>query len=154
MAWAGGAALLALIVMSCVSIVGRAGFTAGLPVRPVKGDTEWVEFGTGFAVFAFLPWCTLTRGHASVDLLQPLFGRLGNRVIDLLADLAMLALAALLAWRMWFGLLDKRGYHEVTFILQAAVWKGYAAAMVGAVVFVLVAAFCVLRSARALAGRA
>jgi TRAP-type C4-dicarboxylate transport system permease small subunit len=153
MAWAGGIALIALIVMSCLSILGRAGQVSGLPVTSIRGDTEWVEFGTGFVVFAFLPWCTLMRGHASVDLLAPLFGRF-NRVLDLLAEVSILIVAALIGWRLWLGLLDKRGYHETTFILRAEVWLGYAAALIGAVAFAVVAAFCVLRAARALTGAA
>lgn len=154
MAYAGGAALILVVLVSCLSILGRAGLQLGLPLTSIRGDTEWVEFGTGFAVFAFLPWCTLLRGHASVDLLQPVLGRGANRLIDFLADLAILALAGLLAWRLWLGLLDKQSYHETTFILRAELWQGYAAAMVGAVAFVLIAGFCVLRSGRALVGRA
>lgn len=150
MAWLGGAALIGIVLVSVLSISGRAGQVLGLPVTQIRGDTEWVEFGTGFAVFAFLPWCTYVRGHAAVDLLQPLFGALLNRVLDLVADLVIFGVAALIAWRTWAGMLDKRSYHETTFILRAEVWQGYAAAMIGAVAFVLVAAFCVLRSARAL----
>jgi TRAP-type C4-dicarboxylate transport system permease small subunit len=153
MAWAGGLAMILLIVMTCLSILGRAGQYLGLPVNSIRGDTEWVEMATGFVVFAFLPWCTLMRGHASVDLLMPLFGAGLNRLIDLVADLAIFAVALLLASRLWYGLLDKLGYSETTFILRTLVWKSYAASMIGAVAFVLVAGFCVLRAARALAGR-
>lgn len=153
-AWAGGLALLVIVALTVVSILGRAGQSLGLPVTSLPGDTELVEFGTGFAVFAFLPWCSYSRGHATVDMLQPLFGHRLNRTIDLIADLLMLGLALLLTWRLWLGLLDKRSYHETTFILRTEVWLGYAAGMVGAVAFVLVAGFCVLRSARSLAGAA
>ena len=154
MALAGGVALILVVVISCVSIAGRAGQHLGLPLWPIPGDTEWVEFGMGFAVFAFLPWCTLMRGHAAVDLFQPVFGPVLNRVIDLVSDLSMLAVAGLIAWRTWLGMLDKKSFHETTYILRAEIWQGYAAAMLGAAAFVLVAAFCVLRSARALRGGA
>ncbi|MCR8723867.1 TRAP transporter small permease [Frigidibacter sp. ROC022] len=152
MAWAGGLALLLVVALTVVSILGRAGDSLGLGLKPLPGDTEYVEFGIGFAVFAFLPWCTYARAHASVDLLQPVLGRRLNRLIDLIADIGMLSLALLLTWRLWLGMLDKRGYHETTFILRAEIWWGYAAGMVGAVAFCLVAAFAVLRSARALTG--
>ena len=77
-----------------------------------------------------------------------------NRVIDLLSDLAFLGVAVVMAWRLWLGMLDKKSYYETTLILQFDMWQAYALALVGAVAFALVAAFCVLRSARALAGYA
>jgi hypothetical protein len=36
---------------------------------PIRGDFELVELGTGFAVFAFLPWVQINRQHASVEIL-------------------------------------------------------------------------------------
>ena len=41
---------------------------------------------------------------------------------------------------------------ETTLIAQIPVWQGFAAGLIGAGGFVIVAAFCVLRSARRLAG--
>jgi len=66
-------------------------------------------------------------------------------------DAGMLTAAALIAWRLFLGMQDKLRYGETTLIAQLPVWQGYAAALVGAVVFALVAAFCVIRSLRALA---
>ncbi len=152
MAYAGGAVLICLIVMTCVSITGRALVPFGL--APIKGDFEWIELGVGFAIFAFLPWCQLQRGHAAVDLLQGLYGRAGNRVVDVIVDVLMFGAASVIAWRLYLGMQDKLRFGETTFILQFPVWIGYAAGLVGACVFVIVAAFCILRSGRALVGRA
>lgn len=152
MALLGGAVLIALVVMTCLSIAGRALIPLGL--SPIRGDFEWIELGMGFAIFAFLPWCQFSRGHAAVDLLRPVFGPVLNRAIDLVVDVLMLAAAAVIAWRLWLGMLDKRRFGETTFILQADVWIAYAAALAGALGFVLVAAVCVWRSGRALAGEA
>ena len=58
----GGAILAAMALLTTVSIAGRAAFSA-----PVRGDFELVAIGTGIAVFAFLPWCQLTRGNVLVD---------------------------------------------------------------------------------------
>lgn len=150
MALLGGIALMALVVMTCVSITGRALIPIGL--QPVKGDFEMISIGMGFAVFAFLPWGIYARSHATVDLFLAAFPPLMNRVIDLLADLGFLAVAVIMAWRLWLGMLDKKSYYETTLILQFDMWQAYALALVGAVAFAVVAAFCVLRSARALAG--
>lgn len=144
MALIGGAVLLAVVAMACVSITGRALVSFGL--APISGDFEIVEMGVGFAVFAFLPWCQYMRGHAAVDLLKPAYPRWMNCALDFIVDAAMLALAVLIAWRLWFGMMDKMRYGETTFILQFPMWQAYAAAFVGAVAFVIVAAFCVIRA--------
>lgn len=144
----GGIVLLAVVVMTCVSITGRALVPFGL--GPVRGDFEWIEIGVGFAIFAFLPWCHLQRGHASVDLFRPIFPSLMNRIIDVLVDVAMFAAAFLIAWRLWLGLLDKQRYGETTFIIQFPIWIAYAACLFGAISAVIVVAFCILRSGRAL----
>jgi len=49
-------------------------------------------------------------------------------------------------------MMDKLSYNETTLIAQIPVWQGFAASLVGGSGFVLVAAFCILRSARRLAG--
>lgn len=144
----GGLVLLAVVAMTCTSITGRALVPLGL--GPVHGDFEWIELGVGFAIFAFLPWCHLQRGHASVDLFQPVFSPLMNRIINFAVDIAMFIAASIIAWRLWLGLLDKQRYGETTFILQFPIWIAYAACLFGAVVFVIVVAFCILRSGRRL----
>lgn len=137
-ALAGGGVLLLLVVMTCISIAGRALVWAGL--RPIPGDFELVEFGVGFAVFAGLPLCHLRRGHASVELFARWFGRAGNRILDLVTDLIVLGVAGLITWRLALGMLDKRQYQETTFILQIEVWQGYALALAASLVFCLAAA--------------
>jgi TRAP-type C4-dicarboxylate transport system permease small subunit len=146
----GGAVLVGLVVMTCLSILGRALVPFGL--APITGDFELIEIGVAFSVFAFLPWCQMQRGHAAVDLLKPMFSASLNKLLDLVIDLAMLAAAWILAWRLWLGMLDKRNFGETTFILQFPVWQAYAACMIGASGFVLVAAFCCVRSAHVLLG--
>lgn len=151
MALAGGLVLVALVALTCVSVLGRALISLGL--GPVPGDFELVEMGVAFAVFAFLPWCHLNRGHAAVELLTRTFGRTANAWLDLVADFLMLLVAGLITWRLALGALDKRSYHETTFILETPIWWAYAACLVGAVVFTIVALYCVLRSLRAVLRR-
>lgn len=150
MALIGGAVLIGLVVMICLSITGRAAMSLGM--GPVPGDVELLEMGVAFAIFAFLPWCQYNRGHARVDLFQSAFGTPLNRVIDLVADVMMAIAASLIAWRMWLGMLDKKSYFETTFILQVEIWYAYAAASAGAICFVVVCVFCILRSLRTLVG--
>lgn len=137
-ALAGGAVLLLLVALTCVSIVGRS--LAFLGAGPIPGDFELVEVGIAFAVFSFLPWCQHRDGHARVELFQRFFGETTNRVLDVAAKTLMLAVAALIAWRLCHGMVDKFTYRETTFILRLPLGWGYAAALPGAFVLVLVSA--------------
>ena len=132
----GGLALLAVTGLTVVSIVGRALTRQGL--GPIPGDFELVEALTAFAVFAFLPWCQLRRGHATVDVFTRALPARVNRGIDLAAELLMTLVVILIAWRLWYGMADKLRYHETTFILQFPLWWSFAAAFVAAAAGVLV----------------
>ena len=148
MAILGGIALIAVILSTVTSVTGRAFLWAGL--GPIRGDFELVELGTGFAVFAFLPWTQINRQNASVEILTMHMGDRINRLIDMAADLLMLAIALLLTWKHWQGTLDKMAYGETTFIIQYPIWWAYASGLVGSVCFVLICLWCVFLSARAL----
>ena len=139
LAFSGGIVLTLLTILTVVSITGRSLIWAGL--RPVPGDFELVEAGAAYAIFAFLPWCQLNRGHATVDLFTSFLSDRINRWIDVLTELLMTAVIVLIAWRLWYGMLDKIRYNETTFILQFPVWWGYAAAMLGASIGVIVTFF-------------
>jgi len=132
LAWFGGAALTLVALLSVVSIAGRALSSFGL--GPVPGDFELVEAGTALAVFCFLPWTHLKRGHAVVDMLWGSYPPSMRRVLDVLADGLMLAVWLLLVWRMSIAMGEYRHNGEVSIILQMPVWWGYAASMPAAVV--------------------
>jgi TRAP-type C4-dicarboxylate transport system permease small subunit len=134
---AGGAVLLVVAVITVVSIVGRAFIWAGL--TSIRGDFELVEAGVGFAVFSFLPWAHLTRGHAVVTILTGAFSARVNAIITVISDLLMLVVAAFLTWRHFDGMLDKLAYGETTLLLRFPLWWSYAVGLPGAVTFVLVA---------------
>lgn len=159
LAIAGGLVLLALIALTCMSVIGRAlntlahtpQFAELLPalsqflidnrVGPVPGDFELVESGIAFAIFAFLPWCQLGRGHATVDLFQFLFPAPANRAIDVVSELLITLITLLLAWRLAVGMMDKMSYGETTLLLQFPVWWSYAACLFAAAIGCLIAVY-------------
>jgi TRAP-type C4-dicarboxylate transport system permease small subunit len=151
LALAGGAALVALAALTVVSVTGRAFVKAGL--GPVPGDFELVEIGCAFAVFAFLPWCQYRRGHVTVDVFISRAGPRTKAALSLIGNVLLTGVALLLAWRLQAGLIDKLSYDETTFILQMPVWYGYAAALLGAWLFALTAAYTVWRSLNEMLGR-
>ncbi|MEM9971482.1 MAG: TRAP transporter small permease [Pseudomonadota bacterium] len=152
LALAGGAILVGLTILTCMSIVGRALLPLGIGPGPVRGIFDMTEIGIAAAVFAFLPWAQFNDAHARVDLFKPAYPEALNRMLELLFNLAMTVVAAIGTWRLYLGMQDKLAFGETTFIAQIPLWQGYAAGLVGAVGFVLVSAFCVIRSARRLAG--
>lgn len=125
LAWFGGVVLTALAAMSVFSIAGRALSFAGL--GPVPGDFELVEAGAALAVFSFLPWCHLKRGHAEVSMLWNAYPKPMRRLLEAFIELLTLVIWVLLVWRMGVAMLEYRANGEVSFILQMPVWWGYAA---------------------------
>ncbi len=164
MAIAGGVVLTALIVMTCLSILGRflngllysaglGGVAEATGIGPVEGDFELVEASMAFVIFAFLPITQLRDGHASVDVLTGLMGGRANRVLAVLWSALFAAVLVLIAWQLWAGTQDKMRYGETTFLIQFPVWWGYAAALAGAAAAALVATYvAVVRLAEAVTG--
>ncbi|HPK31183.1 TRAP transporter small permease [Ottowia sp.] len=144
LAWVGGLVLVALTVMSVVSILGRAASSWGL--GPVPGDFELVEAGTAVAVFCFMPWCHLMRGHAVVDILWRAYPPFLQRLLNALSQLLMFGVWVLLTWRMAYGLQDYYENGETSFILHMPVWWGYALCMVAALLGCLVYLWALLES--------
>ena len=144
MAWFGSLVLVLIAVMSVASIIGRA--LSGFGLGPVPGDFELVEAGTALAVFCFLPWAHLKRGHAVVDMLWGSYPLPMRRVLDVLADGMMLVVWVLLVWRMSIAMSEYRHNGEVSFILQMPVWWGYAASMLPALVGLVAYAWRLLES--------
>ena len=152
LALAGGAVLLAVTALTCVSIAGRALVPLDIGVGPIRGIYDMTEIGMAAAVFAFMPWAQLREAHARVDLFQWAIPPKMDQFLDLLFNVAMTFVATVGTYRLYLGMQDKISFGETTLIAQIPVWQGYAAGMVGAVGFVLVALFCTLRAARRLAG--
>lgn len=172
MAILGGSVLTLLILIVCASVLGRvmngvlhgpievispavSKFFLDLGVGPINGDFELVEAGVAFAIFAFLPLCQLTGGHATVDVFAAAFPRKLNRFLAVLFELAFAAVLILIAVQLFDGMMSKRRYGETTFLLQFPIWWAYAASLFGAVVAALVGVYvAALRVMRTFTGDA
>lgn len=156
MAVLGGIALSALIFLTCISIAGRLlngffhnGFMQSLlpafsnwmieiGVGPVNGDFELVESGVAFAIFAFIPLCQITAGHASVDILTSQFSARVNRFLRMVTETVFAAVLILIAVKLYDGMASKMRYGETSFLLQFPIWWAYTASLFGAVVSAIV----------------
>lgn len=148
----GGVILSMLAVLTVISVTGRKLVFLGL--APIPGDFELVEAGCAVAVFSFLPWCQLRRGHVTVDILVNAFPARFKITLGLIGNILLTLAAGLIAWRLALGLAEKMRYGETTFILAMPVWYGYALSMIGAVFFIIVCAYTVWRSVNELAAGA
>lgn len=161
LAYVGGLVLVAIAIITVLSITGRALISVGL--GPIKGDFEMVEIGCAIAVFFFLPWCQLKRGHVTVDILVDRMPRRAHAGFGLIGDLCVLLASVIIAWRLYLGFGEKfpfgsdalratlsMGYKpffpETTYELEVPIWIPYGFALIGAVIFVLVSLYTVWRS--------
>jgi len=162
MAFVGGIILTCIAVMVCASIFGRQ-MDGIWFFGPIRGDYELVEAGTAIAVFAFLPWCQLKRGHVAVDIVvQALPARL-RALSGLIGDILLAIVAYVIAWRLFAGFGEKFpfgsdglretlgfGYRpffaETTYELEIPVWIPYGLAWIGAALFFVTALYTVWRS--------
>lgn len=171
MAVIGGAVLTGLVLMMCVSITGRTlstifhsafmqenmnGFATWMidaGIGPIFGDYEFLAAGLAFCTFAFLGWCQITGGHATVDIFTAGLSARKRRVLQMLIEILFAAALVLIAWQLWDGMdtLIRRG--STTFLLQYPLWWNYAVALVPAVISALIGVYVALiRVAEALKG--
>ena len=139
----GGGVLVALIVITCVSIAGRVIFSA-----PIPGDFELVEIGSAVAVFAFLPYCQIARGNVVVDIFTARASARAKAIMDLAGNLAFTAIAGLITWRAALGGLDLHRYGETTMVLGVPLWWGFVPAVFCAAVLTVVCAYTAWLSGR------
>ncbi len=152
----GGIVLSFLILLTCISILGRllnglfhgdfmnsvapgfAEWALGLGIGPVNGDFELVEAGVAFAIFCFLPLCQITAGHASVDILANSFSKSVNRFLRMVTEVVFAGVLVLITWKLGDGMLSKREYGETTFLLQFPIWWAYALSFVASLAAAIV----------------
>ena len=158
MAICGGLVLALLIVIICISVVGRSlnGLLHGwigtvLPavsawllqvgVGPINGDFEFVEVGVAFSIFAFLPLCQISGGHASVDIFTSKLPSGLNRGLQMMIDIVFAIALIVMAYQLYKGMLSKQSYGDTTFLLQFPIWWAYAACLVGAVMAAVISVY-------------
>lgn len=156
----GGFVLLAIIVVTTLSIVGRtlnkwlhgeflqtylggvADWLLSLGIGEINGNYELLEAGVAFAIFAFLPICQFYGAHATVDVFTSRLPGRTNRWITAFWEVVLAAIILLIIWRLFGGLERYYKNGETTFFLQFPVWWAYACAFAAGVVACVVAIYC------------
>lgn len=171
LAMLGGLILTALILMTCISIMGRhvssflhgdlaqslmPGLASGLlamGVGPIFGDFELTELGMAFAIFCFLPLCQITAGHARVDIFTSMLRRQTQRWLHLLIEILFSAALILIAWRLSMGMMRRMQTGQTTYLLELPYWIPYAASTFAAAVVAIVGVYMVfVRASEAITG--
>ena len=169
----GGGVLAVLIVLTCLSVLGRslngilhsdwveavapnlANWLLGLGIGPINGDFELVEAGMAFAIFAFLPICQLHGAHAKVDIFTSALPARFNRWLIAVIDLVFALVLLLIAAQLFQGMESKRSSGQTTFLLEFPIWWAYGLSLLGAIVAAGVAVYVALmRIAEIALGRA
>lgn len=145
----GGLVLAILIGLICISVVGRSlndllhgWISIALPtvsawllqvgVGPINGTFELVEAGVAFSIFAFLPLCQISAGHASVDIFTSKLPHGLSRGLQVMIDVIFAIALIVITYQLYKGMLSKKSYGDTTFLLQFPIWWAYAASLVGA----------------------
>lgn len=155
----GGAALASMILIVCLSIIGRTGasimhsdllqtYASGFAtwsleagLGPVNGDYEIVEALMAFAIFAFIPLTQVTSGHATVDIVTNAFPAVVQRWLGAVIEVVFAIMLVVIAYKLYDGTLSKQRSGTTTFLLQFPLWWSYAGALVGAAIAAIVGVY-------------
>ena len=171
-AYQGGLVLPGLIVMTCLAVLGRkaADLLHGMVtadqfpgvaqamldtgVGSIRGDFELIEAGIAFAIFAFLPLCQISGGHATVDVFTARLPPRADRALRAATEVVFAAVLVLIAVQLGAGMVSKFQSGQTTSLLQFPLWWAYALSLTGAVAATVVAVYiAVMRVSEALTGR-
>lgn len=172
MAILGGFVLSILILIVCLSIIGRsansflhtdvaqslfpglAQWLIDAGVGAIRGDFELVEAGMAFSIFAFLPLTQATVGHATVDIFTSWMPERALRILRALIEVLFAVVLIVIAVQLFSGMQSKIRSGQTTLLLQFPVWWAYAGSVLGAGVAAVVAVYMALaRVAEATTGR-
>ena len=113
----GGLIMIALMLMTCYSVIGRNFFGKAL-----IGDFELTAIGSGSAIAFFMPLCQLRRGNIIVDFFTTRCSALTRHRLDRAGDLLMAAIFLLIAWSGGVAALSARQNMGASMLLGFPDW--------------------------------
>lgn len=117
----GGVILMAIAVMTVVSVIGRAVFG-----QPVPGDIEITQYAVAVAISAFLPHCLFSGGNLIVDFFTANAKASTRQVLDTVGALTLAFAMAIFAWRTLVGTFAVMNAGETSMIIGMPLWWTYA----------------------------
>lgn len=116
----GGVVLALAGAVTVVSVFGRYLFNDA-----IAGDSEIVSNLTAVAVSLFLPWCQLAKGNVIVDVFTEHASTAVKAALDAFGSVLLLAIAAVLAWRLAAGGFGLAAAHDETMVLRLPTWWAF-----------------------------
>ena len=141
----GGAALIALMLITVVDVVGRNVIDA-----TVIGAYELSELAVGLIVAAGLPLVAMRGDHVHIDMLLPLLKGWLRRLQQPGALLATALAEGVVAWQVWVQAVLAAQTHRTTSMLQ---WPVSPVLYITALLFGLSALLTTVHACRAAIGR-
>lgn len=121
----GAVLVLFMMLLTFLDVVGRYFFS-----YPIKGSYELTEVLLAFVVFFALPLVTLGNEHVTVSLFDGWFSGRAKKVRNLLINLMMVLVQAVVSWRLWLQATDMLDYGDVSLFLRIPYgWVAYAMAV-------------------------
>lgn len=131
LALAGGFVLVAIMLTSVASIVGRnlpvLLSLLGFRLEPwsVPGDVELAQLGTAVAACAFLPYANVRDANVRVDVVTRRLPALGRYVLDLIASQLFFVVVSLMFRQVGLGFFDKIDNGEESMALRIPLWAAH-----------------------------
>jgi TRAP-type C4-dicarboxylate transport system permease small subunit len=116
----GGVVLIAMALMTVVSVIGRAWFSA-----PILGDVELVQLGIAVCIASFLPYTQFERSNIIVDFFTTRASNRARGRMDGLGTLLYTLVMALVAWRVFVGGAWSRESQETSMLMSLPMWTSY-----------------------------
>lgn len=145
----GGVVLVAMAVMTVVSVLGRA-----LLAHPILGDVELVQLGCAVVVASFLPYTQFRHANIMVDFFTSNASPRAQQRMDTLGTALYTLVLALVLWRVAVGGVDIHSAGESSMLMNLPLWIPYLLMLPGLALCVLIGTWQTLRALRAPAGSA
>lgn len=133
MAYAAGAVLLVLMVITTADVAGRYFFN-----EPLTGVFDLTHFAVLIMVFFGLAYCGYKGGHVAIELLYDKLARPVAKVLDRLVNAVGAALFLTIAWRSIIQSIDVMEFREASQLLLIPYYPFYWLVAFGCVAFALV----------------
>ena len=131
----GGIALMAMVLITVISILGRS-----LMRAPIPGDVEMVQFLMAFAISCFLPWCQARQSHVLIGFFTDGCAAWLRDALSRIGCIGLAAMAAVLAWRTLSAAISAYPTGQGSMILGIPVWINTAALVPGFALMAAIAA--------------
>jgi TRAP-type C4-dicarboxylate transport system permease small subunit len=129
----GALVLVAVALMTTVSVIGRAFFA-----HPILGDVELVQLGCAVVVASFLPYTQFRKANIIVDFFTTKASATTQRYMDAFGLLLYTLMLALVAWRVAAGGIAIYEAQERSMLMDLPLWIPYVLMLPGLALCVLI----------------